>query len=99
MSQRVNIREVFANMCRAARWAGLDTNGLTLQEGSSTNGVAYRIYRITDEKTRRQEEWPYAPPGGFLGMTRGEATKTLDTMRYVFLGMFAVQQEQERQAR
>ena len=85
-------------MTRAASYAGIDTTGLGLQEGSKVNGVAYRLYRTTPPHTGH-EEWPYAPPGGFLGMTRGEAIKTLDTMRYVFLGIAYVKSEQERQAR
>lgn len=86
MAQRIDLTKTFANMCDAARAAGLNTTGLYMQKGSSTNGIAYRVYRITDEKTRRQEEWNYAPPGGYLGMTRTEAARTLDTMRYVFFG-------------
>ena len=91
-----HIDRVFQNMVNAATWAGIDTHGLILQTGSKVNGNAYRLVRITDPNTRRQGEWPYAPPGGFLGMTKVEAIKTLDTMRYVFLGIFTVKEEQER---
>jgi hypothetical protein len=81
------VEQAFKNMCAAARWAGIDTNGVSFSTGSKTNGIAYRLYRYTDPIKRRQEEWHYAPPGGYLGMTAGEAIKTLDTMRYVFQGM------------
>ena len=94
---RTNIREVFANMARAARWAGINTTGLSLQEGNSTDGVAYRLYVLTPPSAGHNE-WPYSPPGGFLGKTRGEAIKTLDTMRYVFQGIALAKDEQERRA-
>lgn len=82
MPRSPKVEKAFENMAHAARAAGIDTNGLSFQTGSSTYGIAYRVYTSPGHT-----QWPYAPPGGFLGMTAGEAVKTLDTMRYVFLGL------------
>jgi hypothetical protein len=92
------VEKAFENLCSAARWAGIDTTGLSFNTGSKVNGIAYRIYRL-DLPHSGHSEWPYAPPGGFLGMTAGEAIKTLDTMRYVFNGMAIVKAQQEYDAR
>lgn len=93
------VEKAFENLCYAAQWAGIETTGLSLRTGSKVNGNTYRIFVITNPDTRRQQDWPYAPPGGFLGMTSKEAIKTLDTMRYVFYGITHVRAQQEYDAR
>jgi len=80
------VEKAFKNMCSAARWAGIDTTGVSFSTGSKVDGIAYRLYRVTPPCTGH-EDWHYAPPGGYLGMTAAEAIKTLDIMRYVFQGM------------
>lgn len=89
------VEKAFENLCDAARWAGIDTTGLSFSTGSKTYGIAYRLYVVTTPSTGHGD-WPYAPPGGYLGMTAGEAINTLDTMRYVFLGMAIMQEQGKR---
>lgn len=91
------VEKAFENLCHAARWAGIDTNGLSFNTGSKVDGIAYRIYTLNPSKGHA--DWPYAPPDGFLGMTAGEAIKTLDTMRYVFYGIANVKAQQEYDTR
>jgi hypothetical protein len=86
MPRSIKVEKAFENLCNAARWAGIDTNGLSFNSGSKVNGIAFRIYTV-DPETGGHGDWPYAPPGGYLGMTPAEAIKTLDTMRYVFYGV------------
>jgi hypothetical protein len=88
------VEKAFEKLCHAVRWAGIDTTGLSFSTGSKVNGIAYRIYTVDSPHS----DWPYAPPGGFLGMTAGEAVKTLDTMRYVFYGIASVKAQQEYEA-
>src|SRR3954465_14857455 len=99
MPRSIKVEKAFENLASAARWAGIDTNGLSFNTGNKTNGIAFRIYVITDPTTRRQQEWPYAPPGGYLGMTPAEAIRTLDTMRHVFYGFANVKAQQEYNVR
>lgn len=80
------VEKAFENLCNAARWADIPTDGLSFQTGSKVNGIAYRLY-VLELPNYGHADWPYAPPGGYLGMTAGEAIKTLDTMRYVFYGI------------
>jgi hypothetical protein len=98
MPRSVKVEKAFENLTNAARWAGIDTNGLSFNTGNKTNGIAFRIYVVTPPSTGHQE-WPYAPPGGYLGMTPAEAIKTLDTMRYVFYGFANVKAQREYDAR
>lgn len=93
------VEQAFENLAHAARWAGIPTDGLSFNTGSKINGIAYRIYTTGPNGTGGHADWPYAPPGGFLGMTAGEAVKTLDTMRYVFQGIAIVRTQQEYEAR
>ena len=85
MPRSVKVEKAFENLASAARWAGIDTTGLSFNSGSKANGIAFRIYTV-DPETGGHGDWPYAPPGGYLGMTPNEAIRTLDTMRYVFQG-------------
>jgi hypothetical protein len=91
MPRSVKVEKAFENLASAARWAGIDTNGLSFNTGNKTNGIAFRIYTV-DPETKGHRDWPYSPPGGYLGMTPAEAIKTLDTMRYVFYG-FALKRD------
>lgn len=92
------VEKAFENMVNAAMWAGVDTTNLAFSTGSKTYRIAYRLYTI-DPQGQGHSDWPYAPPGGFLGMTAGEAINTLDTMRYVFYGIANVKAQQEYDAR
>jgi hypothetical protein len=98
MPRSVKFEKAFENLASAARWAGIDTNGLSFNTGNKTNGIAFRIYTV-DLNGGGHGEWPYAPPGGYLGMTPAEAIKTLDTMRYVFYGFTNVKAQREYDAR
>lgn len=80
------VEQAFKNLASAARWAGIPTDGLSFNTGSKRNGIAYRIYMV-DTPGGGHSDWPYAPPGGYLGMTAGEAVKTLDIMRYALQGV------------
>jgi hypothetical protein len=97
MPRSVKVEKAFENLASAARWAGIDTNGLSFNSGSKSNGIAFRIYTV-DPNGGGHGEWPYAPPGGYLGMTPAEAIKTLDTMRYVFYGFANVKAQREYDA-
>ena len=90
------VEKAFENLASAARWAGIPTDGLSFNTGSKVNGIAYRIYTI-DSDTKAHGDWPYAPPGGYLGMTAGEAVKTLDIMRHVFTGLAIMQPHREKE--
>ncbi len=81
-------------MAYAASEAGIDTSRLLLDMGSSTNGIAYRVYDRGENDNR--QHWPYGPFDGFLGMTRNEAVKALNLMTSVFAGFADRSREEAR---
>ncbi len=80
------VRESFARMVMAARRAGINTEGLSMQEGNSTSGIAFRVY-VLDSETAGHGQWPYVAVQGFIGKTRKEAVTTLNTIARVFDGI------------
>lgn len=76
----------FVAMCRMARAASVDTTDLRMQEGSKTNGIAWRLYTSNENDTGHRN-WPYTEVDGYIGMTASEAYRTLQTMKYVFRGI------------
>jgi hypothetical protein len=46
MPRSVKVEKAFENLASAARWAGIDTNGLSFNTGSKINGIAFRIYTV-----------------------------------------------------
>lgn len=85
-----DVRTAFTRMASAARWAGVDTTDLAMQEGRS-NGIAFRVY-VLDRESGGHSTWPYGEIMGYIGSTRAEAIATLDTMTRVFNG-FAIERK------
>lgn len=77
MTERITITDVrmrFQHYVEAAAKVGFDTEGWTMQEGSSTYGRAFRIYTATGERA------PGAEWAGYIGSTRREAFQALTHM-------------------
>lgn len=78
---RVDVRAMLARAIRAAQSVGLDTTNWTLQMGSKTNGVAYRLH-VVDPDTGGHSAT--ALMSSFLGMTALEAYDRLQAYAYAW---------------
>lgn len=83
MSQRItvkDVREAFARYQGVCNYYGLHRDGyqLTLQEGSSTYGIGWRVYEVKEDEIGGGQ---YEPMIGFnyLGATAREAWDELNT--------------------
>jgi hypothetical protein len=70
-----DVRTVFAAYADTLKSMGYDTEGLSLQEGSQTNGRADRVF------TKDQFAGPGTADRGYIGWTAAEAYQTLQTIR------------------
>jgi hypothetical protein len=69
---------MFARAQRAAENIGIESSGWVLQEGSSTNGVAYRMFTRMSGTSGLRDIGGLS--SGFLGMTAKDAFTALQFM-------------------
>lgn len=76
----------FERMTAGARRVGIDTSKWILEQGSTTYGRPYRMFRIGDESGNGSGHYnPLANmSNGYLGWTRREVLCALDAMATAF---------------
>jgi hypothetical protein len=74
-----DLRFAIVRLTRAMVSADLDTSRLHLEEGSKTYGRAFRLY-LRDPETGGLGTVPGMSSSGFLGMTKGEAVRSIDML-------------------
>ncbi len=80
------VRHAFTRMTRGAERVGIDTSRWILEEGSTTYGRAFRVFRVGDEHGVGTGHYNALAgcSNGFVGMTRREALIGLDSMATAF---------------
>ena len=88
---------MLASIDKSAHALGLLADGETtgMNHGSKINGIAYRLYMLKPGSTGEWNHPAFSAGQCFLGMTAGEADKTLSVIQDV---LWNVQYAQEKKS-